>query len=282
MFAWRHAAILGMALTMFSPSGAAETWRTDAGPPRLAAVPAPDLSKDLSSAWESEERLELLEKLNRCDRDVLPKLETLVIPLDWDREETDYCPLPKKLAWAQGLESVVLVHAPMQAFAAYERGELVRWGPISSGGRNSETPAGAYFLNWKSKGRNSTVNRNWFLRWYFNFENSTGRSFHQFALPGLPDSHGCVRLLARDAAWMYEWGRSWKLDPRGLNVEAFGTPVIIIGEYDFDSPPPWRDPELVEQGFALSRSGHWAARAAESLASGRLRDAGMLFAEKDD
>ncbi len=282
MFAWRHAAILWIALTMFGASGAAGAWQAQGEPPQLAAVPAPDDPDDFDSAWGSEERLQLLEKLNRCDRDVLPKLETIVIPLDWDRDEADYSPLPKKLAWAQQLESFVLVHAPMQAFAAYEYGELVRWGPISSGGRNSQTPAGAYFLNWKSKGRSSTVNRNWFLRWYFNFENSTGRSFHQYALPGLPESHGCIRLLARDAQWMYEWGRSWKLDARGVNVEAFGTPVIIIGEYDFDSPPPWRDPELVEQGFALSRSGHWAARAAESLAVERLRDAGMFFAETDD
>ena len=282
MIAWRHIAVSWIALTAFSAIGAAETSRTEAGPPPLAAVPVPDDPEDFNCAWGTEERLELLEKLNRCDRDQLPKLDTIVIPLDWSRDEADYSPLPKKLAWAQALDSVVLVHAPMQAFAAYEHGELVRWGPISSGGRNTPTPTGAYFLNWKSKGRHSTVNRSWFLRWYFNFENSTGRSFHQYALPGLPDSHGCVRLLARDAQWMYEWGRSWKLDPRGLNVEAFGTPVIVIGEYDFDSPPPWREPELVDQGFELSRSGHWAARAAEALAAERLRDAGVLLVETDD
>lgn len=282
MFARRQAAILWIALTTFSVTGAADTWQTEAGPPRLAAVPAPDYAAAFDPSLESEERLELLEKLNRCDRDLLPKLDRIVIPLDWDRDETDYSPLPKNLAWAQGLESVVLVHAPVQAFAAYDHGELVRWGPISSGGHNSQTPTGAYFLNWKSKGRHSTVNRNWFLRWYFNFENSTGRSFHQFALPGLPESHGCVRLLARDAQWMYEWGRPWKLDARGLNVEAFGTPVIIIGAYDFDSPPPWRDPELVEQGFELSRLGHWASRTAESLAAERFREAGVLFVETDD
>jgi hypothetical protein len=281
MLAWRQTASVLVALTLFGANGVAETWQPEVEPPQLAAVPVPDNAEDFDCAWGTGERIELLEKLNRCDRDVLPKLDEIVIPLDWDRDETDYSPLPKKLAWAVKLDSLVLVHAPMQAFAAYEHGELVHWGPISSGGRKAPTPPGAYFLNWKSKGRTSTVNRNWFLRWYFNFENSTGRSFHEFALPGLPESHGCVRLLARDARWMYDWGRSWKLDKRGLNVEAFGTPVIIIGEYDFDSPPPWKDPELVEQGFQLSRSGHWAARAAESFAAERLRHAGMLL-ELDD
>lgn len=282
MLAWRQTAGLWIALTLFSSIGAAGTWRPEAGPPQLAAVPVPDAPEDFDCAWGTEARLQLLEKLNRCDREVLPKLDTIVIPLDWDRDETDYSPLPKKLDWAQNVDSVVLVHAPMQAFAAYERGELVRWGPISSGGPKSPTPPGAYFLNWKSKGRYSTVNRSWFLRWYFNFENRTGRSFHEYALPGLPESHGCLRLLARDARWMYDWGRSWKLDQRGLNVESFGTPVIVIGEYDFDSPPPWKDPELVEQGFELSRSGHWSARAAQSLAADQLRNAGVLLIETDD
>lgn len=282
MLAWSYTAGLLLALTLFGASGAAESGQTEAGPPQLAAVPAPDDPEDFDCAWGSEERLALLEKLNRCDREELPKLDTIVIPLDWDRNETDYSPLPTKLAWAETLPSVVLVHAPMQAFAAYEHGELVHWGPISSGGRDSQTPPGAYFLNWKSKGRHSTVNSSWFLRWYFNFENTTGRSFHEYALPGVPNSHGCVRLLSRDAQWMYDWGRSWKLDKTGRNLEAFGTPVIIIGEYDFDSPPPWKDPELVEQGFRLSRSGHWAARTAESLAAVRLRDAGVLLVETED
>lgn len=282
MFAWRQTAGIWVALTLFGVNGTAETWQLDAGPPQLAAVPVPDNAEDFDCAYGTEERLQLLEKLNRCDRDILPTLSEIVVPLNWDRDETDYSPLPKKLTWADKLDSVVLVHAPMQAFAAYEHGELVHWGPISSGGPKSPTPPGAYFLNWKSKGRHSTVNRSWFLRWYFNFENHTGRSFHEFALPGVPESHGCVRLLERDARWMYDWGRSWNVDARGLNVVSPGTPVIIIGEYDFDSPPPWKDPELVAQGFELSRSGHWAARAAESLAWERLRDAGVLLIETDD
>jgi len=274
-------ASLGLS-TLFGADAALPAWQLETGPPQLEAVAVPDDPEDFDCAWGTEERLALLEKLNRCDRGRLPKLDKIVIPLDWDRDEADYSPLPKKLAWAENLNTVVLVHAPMQAFAAYEYGELVHWGPISSGGRNSPTPLGAYFLNWKSKGRHSTVNHSWFLRWYFNFENSRRHSFHEYALPGLPESHGCVRLLARDAKWMYDWGSSWKLDKTGRDLEAFGTPVIIIGEYDFDSPPPWKDPELVEQGFRLSRSGHWAARATESLAAERLHDAGMLLNESDD
>ncbi len=279
MLDWKCTAALITLPILIGIPAAAEGWQPEMGPPQLVTVPVPDDPEQFDCAWGSERRLALLEKLNRCDRDVLREMDTAIIPLDWYRDETDYCPLPTKIGWANETDRLILVHAPMQAFAAYENGVLVHWGPISSGGRESPTPAGAYFLNWKSKGRNSTVNRSWFLRWYYNFENATGRSFHEYALPGLPVSHGCIRLLGRDARWMYEWGKSWQLDQTGVDVQAYGTPVVIIGEYDFDSPPPWRDPELVSQGFLMSRLGYWAARAAELLSAERLRVARDLLLE---
>ena len=282
MLDWKSTAALITIPIFLGIPAAAEGWQPDTGPPQLAVVPVPGDPEQFDCAWGTEERLALLEKLNRCDRDVLRGMETAIIPLDWDRDETDYSPLPTTIGWAKQTDRLILVHAPMQAFAAYEKGELIHWGPISSGGRNSPTPAGAYFLNWKSKGRNSTVNSSWFLRWYYNFENDTGRSFHEYALPGLPASHGCVRLLGRDARWMYDWGNSWKLNDSGRDVEAYGTPVVIIGEYDFDNPAPWRDPELVSQSFILSRLGHWATRAAEMLSAERLRMARDLLLETAD
>ncbi len=236
---------------------------TDA--PKLAVVATPDDLEQFECAYGDSGRLSLLEKLNRCDRSRLPKLANLVVPFDWERPEIDYAPLPLQLDWAAETPKAIVVHKPLQAFAAYENGALVRWGPISSGGRNTPTPSGVFFLNWRSKGRYSTVNRNWFLRWYFNYDNRSGRSFHQYELPGLPASHGCIRLLNRDALWLYEWGGSWTLDERGLNVVSYGTPVVILGEYDYDADPPWLNPDLVRGGFGLSRAGHWIASAAESL-----------------
>jgi hypothetical protein len=88
-------------------------------------------------------------------------------------------------------------------------------------------------------GRSSTVDPDWFMRWYFNFRNHEGLAFHEYALPGYPASHGCIRLLQRDATWLYQWGEGWTLRPDG-RVEVPGTPVIIIGPYDFNAAPPWR------------------------------------------
>jgi hypothetical protein len=77
------------------------------------------------------------------------------------------------------------------------------------------------------------------MPWYFNFQNERGLSFHTFALPGWPASHACIRLLERDAKWLYDWGEEWKLDEKGWTVLNLGTTVWILGQYDFGSPPAW-------------------------------------------
>jgi hypothetical protein len=90
----------------------------------------------------------------------------------------------------------------------------------------------------------------WILKWYFNFHNTRGLAFHEFELPGLPMSHACVRLLARDAMWVYQWGQGWILDDKGQLAQA-GTPILIQGNYDFTSPPPWLSLEVVRTPITL-------------------------------
>jgi hypothetical protein len=127
-------------------------------------------------------------------------------------------------------------------FGAYESGELVRWGPVSTGVRETQTSAGWFHLTWRAVGHVSTVNPDWYMKWYFNFGNESGLAFHEYALPGYPASHGCVRLLGRDAQWLFEWGEPWTLDRTGQRMIGEGTPVLITGFYDFESPPPWHSP----------------------------------------
>jgi len=51
-----------------------------------------------------------------------------------------------------------------------------------------------------------------------------------------------VRLLERHARWIYQWGDGWTLDNRGWEVLGEGTPVWIVGVYDYEAPAPWRNP----------------------------------------
>lgn len=199
----------------------------------------------------SLEQLNLLEKLNRSDVAHLARLPVLVVAEEWLGDELLYSPLPPVSSWASGHSKALIVHQPSQVFGAYEQGRLVRWGPISSGRETYPTPSGLFHLNWKSPGRTSTEDPDWYMRWYFNFHNDRGLAFHQLELPGRPASHACVRLLERDARWLYEWGEGWVLDERGWNVLDPGTPVLVLGQYNFDEPPPWRSLDWLSTGVEL-------------------------------
>ena len=49
--------------------------------------------------------------------------------------------------------------------------------------------------------------------------------------------------MTRDAQWLYAWGEEWRLDERGWAVVQYGTPVFIVGQYEYSAPPPWRSPD---------------------------------------
>jgi len=200
---------------------------------RVEPTPA-DLRSHFSAA-----QIELLEKLNRADRDHLARQDYLVVPDRWDADELDYGPLPRAVAELAPHPKALLVHLPSQVFGGYEHGRLVRWGPVSSGRREHPTPSGEFNLNWRSRGRHSTVDPTWYMEWYFNFHNERGLALHQYALPGRPASHACIRLLERDARWLYRWGDGWELDERGWEARRSGTPLWIVGQFDFDAPQPW-------------------------------------------
>jgi hypothetical protein len=214
--------------------------------------PPPATPRELRQRF-TPELLGLLEKLNRADVAHLPRLKTLVVPAEPQppADELQYSPLPLSYAWAAPYATAIVVDQPSQVFGGYEHGALVRWGPVSSGRKVAPTPSGLFHLNWRTTGRASTEDPRWYLRWYFNFNNARGIAFHQLELPGRPASHACVRLLERDAHWLYGWGEEWTLDEDGSSVLATGTPVQILGQYDFSAPRPWQQLAWLAGGVDL-------------------------------
>ena len=184
-------------------------------------------------------QLGVLEILNRRDLAHLARLTEIIVPASWSDDELAYSPLPVDWPWAAAMPKALIVHQPAQVFGAYEYGKLVRWGPVSTGRKETPTPSGSYNLTWRSKSRRSTDNDAWLLKWYFNFINSRGVSFHEFDLPGSAASHACVRLLTRDAMWIYDWGQQWVLSPDRRTVATPGTPIVVQGEVDWKNPTPW-------------------------------------------
>ena len=212
---------------------------------RLEATDAPTLATRYSA-----DQVGLLEKLNRRDTEHLPRLDTIVVPEAW-ADELALAPILREWAWAQPFPKVIVVDQPSQIFGGYENGRLVRWGPVSTGRKETPTPAGNFNLTWRSRSRRSTDNDQWLLEWYFNFINARGVSFHQFDLPGVAASHACVRLLKRDAMWLYNWGESWTLSANQREVLTKGTPVVILGTYDFARPAPWLSLDWWRTGVRL-------------------------------
>ncbi len=208
-----------------------------------------DTGRDLSGRF-SATQLALLEKLNRADAVHLRRLEMLIVPLVWHDDELQYSPFPLRYQAAAAFPKLLVIDQPAQAFAAYEGGQLVRWGPVSSGRQAHPTPNGLFHLNWRARGRHSTINPLWYMEWYFNFDAARGLALHGYTLPGYPASHACVRLLERDAMWIYQWGEGWTLDA-AREVAERGTTLMIFGQYAFGAPPPWRSVAYLAYGIDL-------------------------------
>ena len=199
----------------------------------------------------SKGQLEVLAKLNHADTRHLAGFSRILVPERWEPDENVYSPMPRQLEQLASFDKALVVDLPAQVFGAYESGQLVRWGPVSSGDRRHTTPAGTYHLNWRARVRISSENPTWIMPWCFNFSATLGLSLHQFTLPGRPASHGCVRLLEADAKWLFGWGDMWTLGDGWNDVEHEGTLVLLIGKYDFTSPRPWMRPQWWIHGVSL-------------------------------
>jgi hypothetical protein len=176
-------------------------------------------------------------KLNRID-EKHARRRWLVVP-DSVVDEMSYAPFPALLPALDSIPKVILVSERIQAFGAYENGRLIRWGPTSTGKRDTPTDRGLFFTTWKSRTAISTDDSTWVLNWYFNFISTKGIAFHEYDLPGRPASHGCVRLLEEDAQWIYQWADQWQLGRSTREPRIRGTPVLVVGTYDYSHRGPW-------------------------------------------
>lgn len=213
-----------------------------------------DSFKNIFNEKFSQEEKETIWALNRIDEKNSWRPDTLIIPKDLSKEWMDFSPFPSQLEILKPIDKLVFFSYPIQAFAVYENGILLRWGPTSMGSKAHPTPTGLHFSNWKSKKSISTVSDEWILPWNFNIANFEGVGWHEYSMPGYPASHSCLRLWEKDAKWLYDFAEQWILDQSGNNKLAEGTPVIVHGAFPFDERTPWLnmldDPEVLNQSVA--------------------------------
>ena len=202
-------------------------------------------------------------KLNRVDQAHALGIDTLIVA-DPGAAFLDLAPFPHGIAEAESLSKLLLISLRVQAFGAYEHGALIRWGPICSGGPNSPSEGGLFFANWKARDHVSTVDSTWIMPWTVNIDSRLGTAVHRYSLPGRPASHCCIRLMEDDAHWVYDWVTTRTLSPKGDKVLSRGTPVVLIGAYDFSGQPPWK--ELVADPGATRLESREIAFAVDLLA----------------
>jgi len=142
-------------------------------------------------------------KVNRFDNRHFPVGKKVLVPVDIPKAK-NYVPVPKTLADSRG-EREVRIFLNLQYFGAYENGELLFWGPVSSGKKAKRTPPGKFFVNYKERTKHSLKYDNAPMPYSINYHD--GFFMHQQSLPGYPASHGCVRLLPDDAKKLFFWSR---------------------------------------------------------------------------
>lgn len=193
-----------------------------------------------SKKYTERERYAIL-ALNRLDSKSKWNSDTLVVPVKIDTTLMAYSPFPMQLDVLSDVKKFVVFSYPIQAYAVYSNGTLVKWGPTSMGKKAAQTTRGLMFANWKKKLAISTVKSEWKLPYNFNIHNTHGIGWHQYDLPGYPASHSCLRLLMNDAMWLYNYADTWILNPGGATKKANGTPVLVFGDYPWGKRKPWRN-----------------------------------------
>lgn len=190
--------------------------------------------------WEqySNEQKQIVAAVNRVDMEHIPTLDTLVVPGKFETDFMQYSPFPFGIKELRQIKKIIFFSYPAQAFGAYEYGRLVKWGPTNMGRQADQTPTGLFYANWKAKETTSTFNDEWELKWNFNIENQLGVGWHQYAMPGYPASHSCLRLYEEDAKYLYEWADQWVLEGTD-DIKANGTPAVVFGAYPFGQVKPW-------------------------------------------
>lgn len=161
---------------------------------------------------------DLVKRINRMNIELKPGM-TIAVPDNLEQLSVyDVSPFPRYIE-ARG-EKTIYISQEELAFGAYdEQGELIWWGPLSSGSGqcpktegHCQTPSGEFRIIRKqdydcistafpqrSDGSDGGAEMPYCMHFY------RGYALHgSDTVPGYQASHGCVRLFIEDARWLNE------------------------------------------------------------------------------
>ena len=87
-------------------------------------------------------RSKVVELLNRVLLQELEVGDTLVVPTEFNVDFRAYSPFPRYYPGAREFDKLFIIEKSIQAWAAYEYGQLARWGIVNTGAKESPTPTG--------------------------------------------------------------------------------------------------------------------------------------------
>ncbi|MCY4172447.1 MAG: L,D-transpeptidase [Bacteroidetes bacterium] len=193
----------------------------------------------------------LVEMVNRRMMQTFTVGDTIIYPVQFDLDFRGYSPFPRYYPGGREFDKLFIMDKSIQAFAAYEYGQLMRWGIINTGDpETTPTPNGRFNFNWREEYRissESPEDEPWEMYWVMNFHAAKGMHVHQYEMPtGGPLSHGCVRLVDADAQWVYEWGDTWETTSSSTGIASVGakileqgSTVLVIGGEPNGKPQPF-------------------------------------------
>jgi len=171
-----------------------------------------------SSLFNNPEQMDIVKRINRMNSRLRPGM-TIAVPNNIDRLSIyDVSPFPRYIE--ETGEKTIYVSQDKLAWGAYdESGELIWWGPISTGANKCSgvrggchTPTGEFRIIRKqdidcistefpinADGTKGGAEMPYCMHFY------RGYALHgSETVPGYRDSHGCVRLFTEDARWLNE------------------------------------------------------------------------------
>lgn len=181
--------------------------------------------------------------INRKDIQYFRKGDTVMLPDTIVKDIRAYSVFPRIYQGAYNIPKLIILSNPLQSYACYDSGRLVRFAAVNTGSERKPTFPGRYALNWRQRLRRSSLDSSWVLPFTWNFHLNAGSAFHQFDMPGRPVSHSCARQFMADAEWLFKWGKGAAKDTNGQMIAMTGTPVIILGMFDYTRKygGPWRE-----------------------------------------
>lgn len=199
--------------------------------------------KSLPDTVDKNIARKIIMTLNRKEFRFIKNNEQIIIPKIFTNNILDYSIFPQYYPAAKEIKKIIMVSIEKQAYGCYEYGKLVRFAAINSGKEKTPSFPGRYALVWKERLRRSSLDSTWIMPFTFNFHSEAGSAFHQFQMPGRPVSHSCLRQFMDDAEWLFHWGETAKRDANGKIIPYSGTPVILLGHFDFSRKVggPWLD-----------------------------------------